>query len=280
METGRRFTMPEHKTKEQKSSLNLSIHISVGGLSFFTQHSSTKQIVSFHKKSFPTTVTVEKLHEEIYKELKNNNLIGQTFHRVLCSVENNLATLVPKSLFEHNALHQYINKDIDVHKNDFITHDSFDSTDWVTVYVPFVNVNNMLIDAFGSFTYFHAVSIWIHALSKHPTSDGDLTWSLYKEGSHIHLVLLRDKALQFYNCFEANNPKDVVYYTLLMANKNNISPSEVPLFVAGDILAEDPTFNALYDFIRSINFLSPQNETLNKTPRLDTHQDFCLLNLD
>lgn len=280
METGRPFTMPEHKTKERKSSLNLSIHISVGGLSFFTQNAGSKHIIDFHKKRFSKSLAIDKLHEGIYNELKAQKLIGQYFNNVNCSIENNLATLVPKSLFEQNALQQYINKDIDVHENDFITHDSFEGIDWVTVYVPFVNVNNMLIDAFGSFTYFHAVSIWLHALSKHPTADGNLVWSMYKEGDHIHLALLRENVLQFYNCFEADNPKDVVYFTLLMANKNNISPSEVPLFVAGDMLAEDPTFNALHEFIRSINFLNPQNNALSESPRLDAHQDFCLLNLN
>jgi len=271
--------MPEHKIKVPNSEMNLSIHITVGGLSFFTHNPSTGRVSKIHKKQFSLSLPIEKLHEEIYNELKAQNLIGQAFDKVRCSVENNLATLVPKSLFEENALHEYVKKDIDIQNNDFITYDIFPSTDWVTVYVPFVNVNNMLIDAFGSFTYFHAVSIWLHALSKHPTADGNLVWSMYKENKHIHLALLRDNKLQFYNCFEVDNPKDVAYFTLLMANKNNISPNEVPLFVAGDIIEDDPTHKELFTFIRSINFLTPQNDALSAAPRLNAHQDFCLLNL-
>lgn len=259
--------------------MHLSIHIAVGGLSFFTHNPTTGRVSKLHKKRFPKNLVVEKLHQEIYNELKTQGLIDQRFLQVVCSVENNLATLVPKSLFEENALHEYVNKDVDIQNNDFITYDIFPGVDWVTVYVPFVNVNNMLIDTFGSFTYFHAVSVWLHALSKHPTADGALVWSMYKEANHIHLALLRDNKLQFYNCFEAENPKDVAYFTLLMANKNNISPNEVPLFVAGDIMEDDSTHNELFTFIRSINFLTPQNDALSAMPRLNAHQDFCLLNL-
>ena len=75
--------------------------------------------------------------------------------------------MVPKSLFEEAALHEYVQKDIDVKPNDFITYDVEPSTDWICVYAPFVNVNNMLLDAFGSFSYYHAVSVWLSALSRH-----------------------------------------------------------------------------------------------------------------
>lgn len=108
-------------------------------------------------------------------------MLAHTYNEVRCSVENNLATLVPKSLFEESALHEYVQKDIDVKPNDFITYDVEPSTDWICVYAPFVNVNNMLLDAFGTFSYYHAVSVWLKALSHHSAADGALVWSLYKE---------------------------------------------------------------------------------------------------
>ena len=271
--------MQEYKNKASKSNTILSIHVHVSGLSFFTHDTKTKKASEIVRKNFVGHTPIEKLHEEIFSLLKTQELTEKSFKEVRCSVENNLVTLVPRSLFEENSLEEYMQKDIALEANDFITYDIVPSVDWVAVYVPFVNINNMLIDTFGSFKYYHAVSIWLKALTSHSKADGELVWSLYKENGHAHLALLRDKKLQFYNCFEATNPKDLAYYVLLSAKENKLSPNEVPLFLVGDIVADDASYKELYTFIRSLNFISPENLYEFETSRLNRHQDFCVLNL-
>ncbi|MGB0357535.1 MAG: DUF3822 family protein [Flavobacteriaceae bacterium] len=271
--------MQEHKNKTSKNSTVLSIHVHVGGLSFFTYNNKNQKATPVVRKKFANHTPIEKLHEEVFSVLKAQQLLEKSFTEVRCSVENNLATLVPKSLFEENSLHEYVQKDIAIEANDFVTYDILPNADWVCVYVPFVNVNNMLIDAFGAFKYYHAVSVWLQALTSHSKADGELVWSLYKENNHLHVALLINKKLQFYNCFEAANPKDVAYYMLLSAKENNVSPNEVPLFVTGDIVAEDAIYKELHTFVRSLNFLLPEHNFLFETPRLHAHQDFCVLNL-
>ena len=269
--------MPEYKNKE--SDLKLSIHVFVNGLSFFTHNQKTNKASQIHRVVFDTFIHLENLHENIRAALKENDILEQNYSEVRCSVENNLATLVPKSLFEETALHEYVQKDVDLKPNDFITYDVEPSSDWICVYAPFVNVNNMLLDNFGSFSYYHAVTVWLRALSQHSAADGALVWSLYKEQDHLHIALLRDKKLQFYNCFEATKPKDVVYYVLLTTKEKNISPNEVPLFIAGDIAVNDEIYKGLHEFVRSINLLTVENDLEHAVPRISTHQDFCLLNL-
>ncbi len=279
METGRAYTMQQQNNKKEKSNLVLSIHVHLNGFSFFIHEIASKKASGFFSKTFTEPIPIEQLHKEIQAELKKQLILQKSFNEVRCSVENNLATLVPKSLFEENALQEYVEKDLDLRPNDFVTYDQLEDQDWITVYVPFVNVNNMLIDAFGSFKYYHAVSVWLRALDRHNKADGEYVWGIYKENNHIHTALLQNKKLMFYNCFEAKTPKDVAYYVLLSAKKYGISPNEIPLFVVGDIAAEDATFNALYEFVRSINLLEPNHKLTFASPRLNQHQNFCLLNL-
>ena len=269
--------MPKYKNKE--SDLKLSIHVFVNGLSFFTHNQKTNKASQIHRAVFDTFIHLENLHENIRAALKENGILEQNYSEVRCSVENNLATLVPKSLFEETALHEYVQKDVDLKPNDFITYDVEPSSDWICVYAPFVNVNNMLLDNFGSFSYYHAVTVWLRALSQHSATEGALAWSLYKEQDHLHIALLRNKKLQFYNCFEATKPKDVVYYVLLTTKEKNISPNEVPLFIAGDIAVNDEIYKGLHEFVRSINLLTVKNDLEHVVPRISTHQDFCFLNL-
>lgn len=278
MEIGRPFMMQELQNKRPKSNTILSIHVHVSGFSFFTHNKKTKKASSLVRKSFTRHTPIEKLHEEILSVLKSKHLLNTSFCEVRCSIENNLVSLVPKPLFEENALHEYVQKDIALEANDFITYDIIPNVDWVPVYVPFVNVNNMLVDTFGSFKYYHAVSVWLRALYSHNKADGTLVWSLYKENSHVHVALLRNKKLQFYNCFEATNPKDLAYYVLLSAKENQLSPNEIPLYLVGNIALDDLAYKELHTFIRSLNLLTPEHSFEFKAPILHEHQDFCLLN--
>jgi len=270
--------MPESKNKPSAKGSYLSIHVHVNGLSFFT-HNHLGRVSSIYREQFAHPVRPDNLHNLLLEALKREKLVDSSFLEVRCSVENNLATIVPKKLFEEASLKEYLHKDIDLKENDFITHDHLPHADWVGVYVPYVNVNNMLLEQFGSFTYYHAASVWIGALNTHTKADGEAVWGLYKEGSNLHIALFRNKYLQYYSSFVASSPEDVAYYVLLTAKELNINPEEVPLYVAGSIAAEDEVYNELFPFVRSIHLLQPESKLKFDVPQLQLHQDFCLLNL-
>ena len=278
METGPPYMMPESKINQRTKATHLSIHVHVNGLSFFT-HNEQGLASAIVRRKFADAVSPEQLHDQLHQVLKQEKLLTQKFSQVRCSVENNLATLVPQALFELSALEEYLHKDIDLKPGDFIAHDLLPNTDWVNVYVPFVNVNNMLLDNFGSFNYYHAVSVWLDALTKHSQADGKQVWGVYKEGKNLHIALFQNDKLHYYTCFEASNPKDITYYILFTAKELGINPAEVPLFVVGDFIEGDNTFKELYTFVRSINFIKPESEVNLSVPQLNQHQDFCLLNL-
>ena len=112
METGPRYMMRESKTKNNEINSMLSIHVSENGFSFFTHNNSKASKII--RVSFDKYITVETIHEKIYSCLKEAGVVGNSFNEVRCSLENNLATLVPKSLFEESALREYLSKDINL----------------------------------------------------------------------------------------------------------------------------------------------------------------------
>ena len=56
-------------------------------------------------------------------------------------------SFVPKSLFEEESLNEYLNKNIDLKENDFISYDVIARADWINVYVPFVDEASMISDS-------------------------------------------------------------------------------------------------------------------------------------
>ena len=89
-----------------------------------------------------------------------------------------LLAFVPSPMFDGTQMDSFLKHHVDLRPSDFITHDKLDFLETVNVYVPFVNVNNMLLDAFGQFSYFHASSVLANAVAKKTEK---LTWALHIE---------------------------------------------------------------------------------------------------
>jgi hypothetical protein len=271
--------MPEVIINNQESkSLNLSIFVSINGISFFTYNPVNFKASRIYRSTFSRPQKVENLHSLIYDEFKIHNIFNMRINKVVCCYENNLASFVPKSLFEEESLSEYLNKNIDLKENDFISYDVIARADWINVYVPFVNVNNMLLDHFGSFSYFHSTSIWIDFINYHSKADSETIWGVYKQEQNTHIVLLKNKKLQFYNCFKSDSENDLSYYVLMIASEFKIDSNTIPLYIIGEIVYQDNYYNELYKFVRSINFLRPLTRLNFESKPMNIHKDFCLIN--
>ena len=181
--------------------LRLSIQVSLSGLSFciLNQDSNTIELLrnfEYNKKLNPVDV-VDKLQHH-FNTLSDLN---QPFQEVLVIHENELATIVPKALFNEDNSADYLKFNNKILSTDFIAHDAIDSHDSVNVYVPYVNINNFLYDKFGAFTYKHSASILIDKIlniEKHTE-----TPKMYVNVSlnHFEVVVVNGGQLLLYNSF-------------------------------------------------------------------------------
>jgi len=111
--------MPEVIINNQESkSLNLSNFVSINGISFFTYNPVNFKASRIYRSTFSRPQKVENLHSLIYDEFKIHNIFNMRINKVVCCYENNLASFVPKSLFEEESLSEYLNKNIDLKEND------------------------------------------------------------------------------------------------------------------------------------------------------------------
>ena len=158
MVTGLKTFQTNSKANILENSI-LSIQVSLSGLSFCILNLNTKSInfyksFSFGKKLNPTDV-LDKLTHQFNTEDK----LKQSFKSVKVIHENELSSLVPKSLFNEDYLADYLKFNSKILRSDFITYDKITANESVNVYVPYVNINNYLYDIFGEFEFNHFSTI-------------------------------------------------------------------------------------------------------------------------
>ncbi len=257
---------------------HLSIQLSLDGFSFCIVNHVENELVCFAVYEFEKKASSPYNHLEFVEELfEKEKLLNLSYKSVSVTHFNNLVTQVPLPFFDKNKLDSYLQYSVKLLENDYITFDEIKNSEIVNVYIPFVNINNFLIDKFNSFIYKHSSTVLIEKLvHQYKNLDGDF-YFVNVSNNNFEIVVIKNKKLELYNCFEFKTKEDFIYYILFTAEQLNLNPEEFDLILLGDIEKESELYTILYQYIRNIKFYTPTNlRTILKS--ISPHSHFTLLN--
>ncbi|RNL83131.1 DUF3822 family protein [Sinomicrobium pectinilyticum] len=232
----------------------LSIQVSLSGLSFCILDGLSKTIFSLEHHYFPEAVTPQTMLQETEKLFETLEILDQPFKKVHVTHNNNLSAFVPKPLFSDKDLSEYLKFNVKIFETDFITYDDIGSLGLINVYIPFVNINNYIFDRFGEFEYRHFSSILAETLLQHNSGEEGTKMFVHVEKEHFEIVVLQNGKLLLYNTFTYGNKEDFIYYILFTAEQLELDPNEFPLYFLGEIHEGDALYTMAYTYIRNIHF--------------------------
>jgi len=161
-----------NKTNNKLTNIDLSIQISLSGLSFCTLQRDDNIISNLKHIDFNKNLNPLEVLDKLKHTFNTEKDLQGDFNTVRIIHDNELSTLVPKPLFNEDCLADYLKFNSKIIKSDFITFDNILINDSVNVYVPYININNFIYDRFGGFTYKHASTVLIeHILLIEKNSD-------------------------------------------------------------------------------------------------------------
>ena len=258
----------------------LSILINRNGLSFLIYDTNHKDIVSLKSHDFVDYSPEEELHHIIYKYLTEQEVIGQSFSDVRVCVVNNLSSFVPLPLFDKNKKASYLESHADVRKQDYISFDSLPSAQVANVYIPYVNVNNMLLESFGKFSYVHCSSLLLEVLSKQDVDKNESYWFVHVHYDLAYFFLMKKGKLHFYNAFQWKNEKDLLYYAMAIAKNNAIELEKAILWISGRVRPGDEIHQLLSNYVYKTSFFTPSKDLhFSSSKPLHPHIHTLLLEL-
>ena len=120
-----------------------------------------KKVELIRDIKFSEKITPQQLLKNLIKEFDSIDLLNENFTKIQVIHDNEVQTLVPSALFEEANLSDYLKFNAKIFKNDFITYDAITNQEIMSVYVPYVNVNNYIFEKFGSFEYKHSSTVLI-----------------------------------------------------------------------------------------------------------------------
>ncbi len=270
METGRKHMAPTNSSFNKLTDLDLSIQLSLSGLSFCIKKLNTivylKEVI-FDKQLNPLAVL-----NELKDLFRTETALNNTFSNVVIIHDNELATLVPSALFDKNYLTDYLKFNSKILKSDFIAYDAITENNSVNVYVPYVNINNFIYDKFGAFTYKHVSTVLIASILKIEVNCNETKVYINVSSKHFEIVVLDKNKLLLANYFKYSTKEDFIYYTLFTIEQLKLNTETLSLRFLGAITLDDPIYKIAYKYIRNVGF-GKRNDGFKYLEQPET--DYC-----
>ena len=232
----------------QKNYKKLSIQVSLSGLSFCVFDLLTHHIKSLHSVDFPKNQVIE---EQLWKVFSEFPILTEKYDDVVIIHDNSLNTFIPQSLFDENYLGSYLQYNVKVFESDLFAFDKLKKQEINNVYVPYVNINNFLLDQFSSFDYVHASTLLVDTILELSRYNFEKQVFIHNQDKHFEIVVVQSGKLVFYNSFEPTTPEDFIYYTLFTFEQLQLNSENCKVNFIGKINEEHDYFKIAYKFIRN-----------------------------
>src|SRR5690554_2804432 len=250
----------------------LSVQISLTGQSFLISCAKTNNIEWKAKEQWLYSLSrPEELLDRTIRVLENSSIDLSQITEVNLFYHTPLYTLVPTGLWSDENPTLYLRYTLKTLPHDFVAHEPILKGKTKLVYIPFVNLNNYFFEKFGSFHYYHALGPWIEYCSE----IANKTTSVFANftSKQLDLLVYKDGNLYLANSFEYHTPEDIVYYTLFIYEQLNLDPETIPIYLSGSIDRTNPTYLALYTYIRHVDFITTQNLRIAQFDEEESHKD-------
>ncbi|WP_160131546.1 DUF3822 family protein [Kordia antarctica] len=270
----------KRKNNNQPEYQKLSIQVSLNGLSFCILHTIENEITELRHFQFTAVTNPLQLETEVNAIFEQHSeLLNQPFQAVTVSHINTLSTFVPKPLFSDKNLADYLKYNTKILPNDYITFDVITNNDMVNVYIPYVNINNLFFEKYGSFTYKHFATVLIENIFQLSTNTEEATVYVHVQKEQFEICIIQNKKLLFYNAFEYSTSEDFIYYLLFTIEQLGLNTDTLQLYFLGDVSKEDVLYTVTYTYVRNVDFLKKKypfnfNEHIEKP---ESHRNFTLL---
>tara|TARA_Y100000991_G_scaffold124817_1_gene94032 strand:- start:707 stop:1477 length:771 start_codon:yes stop_codon:yes gene_type:complete len=234
----------------------LSIQVGLNGLSFLVLDLFTKKVELIRDIKFAEKITPQQLLKNLIEEFDNIDLLNENFNKIQVIHDNEVQTLVPSALFEEANLSDYLKFNAKIFKNDFITYDAITNQEIMSVYVPYVNVNNYIFEKFGSFEYKHSSTVIIDKVLQIEKNIKEKSLYVNVEKSNIDILVISSNSLLFYNKFNYNTKEDFIYFILFTIEQLELNPEKLNCKFMGSIFNEDELFKIAYKYIRNVSIVN------------------------
>lgn len=232
-----------------KNYRKLTLQVSQSGLSFCCLDTINWELLACKHFTFDKYKPAE---SQLWQLFVENAELTKPYDEITVLHDNSFNTFVPAALFDENYLGSYLQYNTKVFETDFFAFDALEAYGMHNVYVPLMNVNNFLIDQFGTFEYKNVNSILVGKLLEASKNIDEKQVYVHVQTGHFEIVVAQNQKLVLFNSFEYSTAEDFLYYLLFTVEQLMLNPETAKVWLLGAINENDELFAIAYKYIRNV----------------------------
>lgn len=235
-----------------KSFSKLIMQVSLQKFSFVVKDYLSHEISFFASEAINNTKSIEEQLDHIFNKY---SVLTASHDEVVVLHDSTLNTFVPQVIFKEDSMGSYLQYNTKVFATDFFAYDELALYEMNNVYLPFVSINNFLLDKLGTFTYQNIYTELVAQLLNQSKESAEIQVYAYIQKEHFEIVIVKAGKLLLFNSFLYQTAQDFIYYILFAFEQLQLDVERTPLYLLGRIQEEEELYEQAYTFIRHVSIV-------------------------
>lgn len=240
----------------QKTYKKLVIQVALNAFSFCVIDLITSKVLHTHELNLEKNKVIE---EQLWRAFVEYPILTKNYDEVVVLHNNNLNAFVPTSLFDKNFLASYLQYNTKVFETDYFTYDNITPYELNNVYVPFMNINNFLLDQFESFDYKNSNSVLVKKCIDFSKNKDEKQVFVHIQKDCFEIIVVKNQELILFNSFLYSTAQDFIYYLLFTCEQLQLNPETINVQFLGNCSENDSNFKIAFTYIRNCSLLDVSN---------------------
>ena len=243
--------------KENNNQTNLTLSVGLNSISLSVFDLASGELIKFDKSNFNNPLSIDRMLNELKDILNKNELDFKKFENIKLLQQNNLSVLVPGELYSEKQKRTYLKYNTQIRNDDFIAVDNLNNLKIKNIYIPYININNYLVDLFKNIEYFHYDTELLNKLYKIRRNE---EFFVHVDNRQIKIIVFEKDKLNFFNSYEIDNSSDIIYYVLLVLKEKKLNVDKTEIIYIYDYEYDDLS-NISDKFFRNHKILNRNYES-------------------
>ena len=222
--------------KENNNQTNLTLSVGLNSISLSVFDLASGELIKFDKSNFNNPLSIDNLLNVLKDILNKNELDFKKFENIKLLQQNNLSVLVPGELYSEKQKRTYLKYNTQIRNDDFIAVDNLNNLKIKNIYIPYININNYLVDLFKNIEYFHYDTELLNKLYKIRRNE---EFFVHVDNRQIKIIVFEKDKLNFFNSYEIDNSSDIIYYVLLVLKEKKLNVDKTEIIYIYDYEYDD-----------------------------------------
>lgn len=241
---------------EMAESFELALLINNKVISFAVIEPNQYRLVQLESFEFENEPNTEQLISNIEYIFTNNETLKNSFWKTIkIGFTHNKSTLIPEVLFDEENMSKYfqINCAFDADTEDLLLH-RHRNAEIITLFSVEKSILEYLKNHYSSkkIEFIHLGSLLIEGLLHYDTATTEPTIYIHISNGLASFIIKTNGNIAYYNSFHIKDFKDLLYYTLFIAEEFNYAQENLCAIVWGNTGFESEYVNSLKEYINTV----------------------------